>query len=117
MEAPKKWSVTFTKHLKQKRKVYCDGFLSLHTSTGKVMLYDDSEQLLECRILKNDEVVSSGETLAFNSYLVDVGEPEEGQRPLDDTYIRSRENRVPKGRASLHRNKFVKLSDCAVGMS
>ncbi|XP_030540303.1 uncharacterized protein LOC115748064 isoform X2 [Rhodamnia argentea] len=113
MEALKKWSVTFTKHLKQKRKVYCDGFLSLHTSTGKVMLYDDSEQLLECRILKNDEVVSSGETLAFNAYLVDVGEPEEGQRPLDDTCIRSRENRVPKGRASLHRNKFVKVSDCA----
>ncbi|KAI3422950.1 DUF2439 domain-containing protein [Psidium guajava] len=114
MEALKKWTVTFTKHLKQKRKVYRDGFLSLDTSTGKVMLYDDSEQLLECRILKNDEVVSSGETLTFNAYLVDVGEPEEGQKPLDDdTYVRSRENKVPKGRASLHRNKFVKVSDCA----
>ncbi|KAK3429282.1 hypothetical protein EUGRSUZ_E00696 [Eucalyptus grandis] len=112
-EAPTKWNVTFTKHLKQKRKVYRDGFLSLHSSSAKVMLYDDSDQLLECRILKNDEVVCSGETLTFNAYLVDVGEPEEGQKPLDDTYARSRENKVPKRTNLLHRNKFVNVSDCA----
>ncbi|KAI6707019.1 hypothetical protein NL676_009981 [Syzygium grande] len=91
-EAPAKWNVTFTKHMKQKkRKVYRDGFLSLHSYAGKAMLYDDSKQLLECRILKNDEVVSSGETLTFNAYLVDVGEPEGGPKPPDDTYTRSRE--------------------------
>ncbi|XP_056173589.1 uncharacterized protein LOC115661740 isoform X1 [Syzygium oleosum] len=112
-EAPAKWNVTFTKHLKQKRKVYRDGFLSLHSSAGKVMLYDDSEQLLECRILKNDEVVSSGETLTFNAYLVDVGEPEGGQKPPDDTYTRSRENKVLKQTNLLHRKKFVNISDCA----
>ncbi|KAL3727513.1 hypothetical protein ACJRO7_032275 [Eucalyptus globulus] len=61
------WNVTFTKHLKQKlkHKVYCDGFLSLRTPTGKVMPYDDSEQLLECRILKNDEVIFSEFWLSF----------------------------------------------------
>ncbi|KAL3738370.1 hypothetical protein ACJRO7_019838 [Eucalyptus globulus] len=130
-EAPTKWNVTFTKHLKQKRKVYRDGFLSLHSSSAKlvpsglghaviddrifrhVMLYDDSDQLLECRILKNDEVVCSGETLTFNAYLVDVGEPEGGQKPLDDTYARSRENKVPKRTNLLHRNKFVNISDCS----
>jgi len=79
----------------------------------QVMLYDDSDQLLECRILKNDEVVCSGETLTFNAYLVDVGEPEGGQKPLDDTYARSRENKVPKRTNLLHRNKFVNVSDCA----
>ncbi|KAI6707009.1 hypothetical protein NL676_009971 [Syzygium grande] len=136
-EAPAKWNVTFTKHLKQKRKVYRDGFLSLHTppparcvpglsltdlrhscpsstrSANLVMLYDDSEQLLECRILKNDEVVSSGETLTFNAYLVDVGEPEGGQKPPDDTYTRSQENKVLKRTNLLHRKKFVNVSDCA----
>ncbi|GLT74645.1 hypothetical protein SLA2020_464320 [Shorea laevis] len=72
----KRWSVTYTKHVKQKRKLYQDGFLDLHTSTGKVILYDDCEKLLECRILRKDEDVSSGETLTFNAYLVDVGDPE-----------------------------------------
>ncbi|KAK3429508.1 hypothetical protein EUGRSUZ_E01013 [Eucalyptus grandis] len=112
-EAPTKWNVTFTKHLKQKRKVYRDGFLSLHSSSAKVMLYDNSDQQLECRILKNDEVVCFGETLTFNVYLVDVGEPEGWQKPLDDTYACSRENKVPKRTNLLHRNKFVNISDCS----
>ncbi|PKI51728.1 hypothetical protein CRG98_027891 [Punica granatum] len=90
----KRWSVTYTKHLKQKRKVYHDGFLVLHSSAHKlacslahsavqlefvnpqVMLYDESETLLECRILKDEEFVRSGESLTFNAYLIDVGDPE-----------------------------------------
>ncbi|KAH9719077.1 DUF2439 domain-containing protein [Citrus sinensis] len=71
-----KWSVTYTKHVKQKRKVYQDGFLELHMSTNKMNLYDECEKLLECRILKKDEVVSCGQSLTFNAYLVDVGDPE-----------------------------------------
>ncbi|KAI4370139.1 hypothetical protein MLD38_018519 [Melastoma candidum] len=73
-----RWRVTYTKQLKQKRKVYQDGFL-ISTST-KVMLYDASEKLLECRLLKSGEVVRCGETLLFNAYLVDVGdlEPQDG---------------------------------------
>ena len=40
------------------------------------MLYDECDQLLECKLLKSDEAVSCGETLRFNGYLVDIGDPE-----------------------------------------
>ncbi|XVE60658.1 hypothetical protein DITRI_Ditri05aG0146000 [Diplodiscus trichospermus] len=72
-EEEKRWSVTYTKHIKQKRKVYQDGFLDLHISTSKLMLYDESGKLLECRMLRKDEVVCSGQTLTFAAYFVDVG--------------------------------------------
>jgi len=36
IKAVKKWNITLTKHLKQDRKVFRDGFLSIHASTGKV---------------------------------------------------------------------------------
>ncbi|XP_065858554.1 uncharacterized protein [Euphorbia lathyris] len=72
----KRWSVTYTKHIKQKRKVYQDGFLDLHIPTNKAMLFDDCDKLLEIKMLKGEEVVSSGETLTFNGYLVDVGDPD-----------------------------------------
>ncbi|PNX70530.1 hypothetical protein L195_g057485, partial [Trifolium pratense] len=58
-DSKKRWTVTYTKHVKQKRKVYQDGFLVLNVSTGKLSLYDECEKLLECRILKNDETVES----------------------------------------------------------
>ncbi|CAB4280204.1 unnamed protein product [Prunus armeniaca] len=82
MAEVKRWSITYTKHMKQKRKVYQDGFLELNTSVNKVLLYDDCEKLLECRLLKKDEEVSSGETLTFNAFLVDVNEADsaEGDR-------------------------------------
>lgn len=35
----RRWRVTYTKHLKQKRKVYHDGFLELSASGDKVMCY------------------------------------------------------------------------------
>ncbi|CAI0408788.1 unnamed protein product [Linum tenue] len=40
------------------------------------MLLDEFEKLLECRVLKDEEIVSSCESLTFNSYLVDVADPE-----------------------------------------
>ncbi|MED6145888.1 hypothetical protein PIB30_029373 [Stylosanthes scabra] len=76
MEEGKRWSVTYTKHIKQKRKLYLDGFLHLQISTNKVALYDEFEKLLVCRILKTEETVSSGDTLEFNGYLVDIGDPQ-----------------------------------------
>ncbi|XP_022773563.1 uncharacterized protein LOC111315806 isoform X2 [Durio zibethinus] len=72
-EEKKRWSVVYTKHIKQKRKVYQDGFLDLHISTNKLMLYDESQRLLECRMLRRDEVVCSAQTLTFAAYFVDVG--------------------------------------------
>lgn len=39
-----------------------------------MLLYDDCEKLLEVKMLKKDEQVSCGETLTFNSFLVDVND-------------------------------------------
>lgn len=33
-----RWKVTYTNHLKQKRKVYHDGFLDIHRSSNKVSI-------------------------------------------------------------------------------
>ncbi|RID45847.1 hypothetical protein BRARA_I02542 [Brassica rapa] len=75
MGEKKRWIAMYTKHLTQKRKVYHDGFLDLHLSRKKVLLYDEAENLLESRMLKANEVVDSGERLSFQAYLVDVCEP------------------------------------------
>ena len=53
----------------------------------QVKLYDECEKLLECRLLKNDETVTSGETLIFKGYLVDVGDPEGGIKPESDLNV------------------------------
>ncbi|KAK7318078.1 hypothetical protein RJT34_02776 [Clitoria ternatea] len=83
----KRWTATYTKHIKQKRKVHQDGFLDLHITTRKLSLYDECEKLLECRLLKKDETVSSGETLTFNGYLVDIGDPEGDKKPKIDLNV------------------------------
>ncbi|KAF3448740.1 hypothetical protein FNV43_RR09453 [Rhamnella rubrinervis] len=90
----KRWSVTYTKHMKQKRKVYQDGFLEHCTSTNKLMLYDDSEKLLECRLLKKDEVVSCGETLTFSSHLIDVNFLEGDHKPPSASTFLGRESKI-----------------------
>ncbi|XP_024028554.1 uncharacterized protein LOC112093748, partial [Morus notabilis] len=91
----KKWRVTYTRHIKQKRKVYQDGFLELHKTTNKLLLYDEGEKLLECRILKKDEVVSCGETLTFNAFLVDVNGAEgDHEEPPNSSNLRRRESRT-----------------------
>lgn len=40
----------------------------------QVVLYDEGDKLLESRFVKKDDVIKSGETLAFDCYLVDIGE-------------------------------------------
>ncbi|KAJ0240893.1 DUF2439 domain-containing protein [Hirschfeldia incana] len=77
MGEKKRWIAMYTKHLTQKRKVYHDGFLDLHLTRKKVLLYDEAENLLESRMLKSNEVVDSGERLTFQAYLVDVCEPKD----------------------------------------
>ncbi|CAN6483359.1 unnamed protein product [Victoria cruziana] len=72
MQGVKKWSVTYTKHLRQKRKVYQDGVLELSSSNQKILLYDDCGKLLDSRFLGKDEVVQSGSSLEFEAHLVDV---------------------------------------------
>ena len=41
------------------------------------MLYDDDRKLLATRILKKDEEIECGATLAFENFLVDVAELDE----------------------------------------
>ncbi|KAL5201618.1 hypothetical protein ABZP36_035972 [Zizania latifolia] len=78
MEAnlPRQWAVTYTKHVNQKRKVYQDGALVLHSASGHLVLLDEAGGTVECRFLRAGEDVSSGASLAFQRHLVDVGEPE-----------------------------------------
>ncbi|MCD7450913.1 hypothetical protein HAX54_008975 [Datura stramonium] len=98
----KKWCVTYTKHLKQKRKVYQDGFLELQSSSHKVMLYDDCEKLLSIKILKNDNDVKTGETLAFDSYLVDIGDPHGDHKPIPILNTKLMNNKVSEESGQLH---------------
>ncbi|GAB2211914.1 hypothetical protein Droror1_Dr00025253 [Drosera rotundifolia] len=106
----RKFPAMYTKHIKQKRKVYQDGYLLV--SNNKVMLYDDSDKLLESKFLKKDEAVKTGESLAFTSYLVDIGDPEDSHRPLsnfnsqfqlEDTRITKRVEQL-RGNDSTNRN-------------
>ncbi|KAJ6740479.1 ZINC FINGER GRF-TYPE CONTAINING 1 [Salix purpurea] len=117
-----RWSVTYTKHVKQKRKIYQDGFLDLHLSTNKVMLFDECEKLLECRILKDEEVVSSGETLTFNAFLVDVGDPEVGvdnnspnKLPVSDLNSHGIDKKITKKIGFMRRQKFINPSISSSG--
>ncbi|PIN04381.1 hypothetical protein CDL12_23083 [Handroanthus impetiginosus] len=103
MEDAQRWSVTYTKHVKQKRKVYQDGFLQLHSSGHKVMLYDESEKLLESRFVKKDDIINSGETLAFDSYLVDIGELCGGHKPTFNLNWQEKDRKFAEQSGSLHR--------------
>lgn len=38
--------------------------------------------ILHSRFLKKDDIIKSGETLAFDSYLVDIGDLHGDQKPL-----------------------------------
>ncbi|CAA2985650.1 Hypothetical predicted protein [Olea europaea subsp. europaea] len=106
MEDRKRWSVTYTKHVKQKRKVYQDGFLELHSSARKVMLYDECEKLLESRFVNKDDVIESGETLAFASHLVDIGDLYGDHKPVSGLSFQRKDEKVLEKLGSLHNNKF-----------
>lgn len=73
----------------------------------QVMLYDDCEKLLECRILKKDETVSCGETLTFNAYLIDVGEPEGDHKPtISGLNCQGRDDKITEKPSHWHGQKF-----------
>ncbi|XAR55163.1 hypothetical protein NMG60_11030578 [Bertholletia excelsa] len=108
----KRWSVTFTKHIKQKRKVYQDGFLELHNSSHKIMLYDDGEKVMESRVVKKDDVVRSGETLAFDAYLVDIGDLDGQHEVKDDTNFQGRDKKISEKAGFFHEQKFEDHSVC-----
>lgn len=51
------------------------------------MLYDGSKKLIDSRFLKKDEVIQSGESIAFDAHLVDIGEAEESNQGLMDSDV------------------------------
>ena len=42
----------------------------------QVLLYDASRKLIDSRFLKKGEAIRSGESIAFDAHLIDIGEPE-----------------------------------------
>ncbi|ESQ38448.1 hypothetical protein EUTSA_v10028849mg [Eutrema salsugineum] len=110
MSEKKRWVAMYTKHMKQKRKVYHDGFLDLHITRKKVMLYDEADNLLESKMLKADEVVSSGETLTFQAYLVDICEPDGGSKPSSDIKVQPSDQGCARKSFAVLRPNFKKNS-------
>ncbi|KAI3900190.1 hypothetical protein MKW92_018405 [Papaver armeniacum] len=88
MGDPNKWTVTYTKHIKQKRKVYQDGSLGVHGN--KVLLYDDMGSVISSRFLKKEEVINCGQTLLFDGYLVDIGDSERNHETHKDFTIQAK---------------------------
>ncbi|KAF3341846.1 hypothetical protein FCM35_KLT00484 [Carex littledalei] len=70
----RRWRVTYTKHLKQKRKVYHDGFLELSASGDKVRLYDEIENLIEVKFLTKVDSIECGNSFTMDSHLVDIAD-------------------------------------------
>ncbi|KAK1430655.1 hypothetical protein QVD17_13550 [Tagetes erecta] len=99
-----RWSVTYTKHITQKRKVYHDGFLELQSSSHKVKLYDDCDKVLESKIVKLDDAVRSGETLTFGAFLVDVGDPHGETKPIPNSILQK--DKTMASTKSTPTNKF-----------
>lgn len=69
------------------------------------MLYDDYEKLLGVKILKSDTDVKTGETLAFDSYLVDIGDPHGDYKPIPILNTKRMNKNVPEESGLLHSGK------------
>ncbi|XP_073130637.1 uncharacterized protein [Henckelia pumila] len=107
----KRWSVTYTKHVKQKRKVYQDGYLELQDTGYKIMLYDEYDKLLETRFAKKDDVIESGESMIFDSYLVDIGEQCGGNKPFSSLNYQDNDKKVKEKLSSSYNHGYKNNSD------
>ncbi|KAG7615535.1 Peptidase C1A papain C-terminal [Arabidopsis thaliana x Arabidopsis arenosa] len=110
MAEKQRWIAMYTKHLKQKRKVYHDGFLDLHIARKKVMLYDEDDNLLESRTLKACEVVNTGETLTFQAYLVDICDPKDGSKASSEPKVEPSDQKCARKPFTVLRPNFKKSS-------
>lgn len=50
-------------------------------------MYDTNRRHLDCRFLKKDEIICSGESLVLDGYLVEIGEQEEDQNLPADSKV------------------------------
>ncbi|KAL5188906.1 hypothetical protein HKD37_05G014245 [Glycine soja] len=121
-ETPKpsteEWLVLYTTQVTQKAKKYHDGFLRLvlHGSSGaQVMLFDTSRKLLDSRFLKKDDVIKSGESIAFDSYLIDIGKQQGSCTPdsnvLADKCTDVKAMKMDRQKTSLKTDTHVVLYD------
>lgn len=93
---------------------FFDSFLYF-LNLPQIMLYDDCEKLLICRIAKNDDVVKSGETLEFNSYLVDIGDLEGDHKNIPNANLPERDKKITD-EAGLVRGRKFKHNSVPVGI-
>lgn len=47
----------------------------------QITLFDTSKNVLDSRFLKKDDLIKPGESIAFDSYLIDIGEHQGGCSP------------------------------------
>lgn len=66
------------------------------------MLFDASRKLLDSRFLKKDEVIRSGESVAFDGHLVEVGELDGDHKPLMDMNVQGNNLNVVKKNGIMH---------------
>ncbi|KAJ4757539.1 DUF2439 family protein [Rhynchospora pubera] len=104
----RRWRVTYTKHLKQKRKVYHDGFLQLNASRDKVRLYDECENLIDSKFLGKAESVECGKSFTMDSHLVDIADPIDHHPNPTPTSLQQRDSNK---RSSSHRKPLHKISN------
>ncbi|KAG9143428.1 hypothetical protein Leryth_023003 [Lithospermum erythrorhizon] len=108
MEELKRWSVTYTKHVKQKRKVYHDGFLDLTSFNHKIILYDECKNVLDSRFVKKDDVIQSGEAIAFDSYLVDIDHLEGDREPIPSVSYERRDKKIDEKTSAFSTQRYRK---------
>jgi hypothetical protein len=84
------------------------GFLSIMMLTlpfcvpVQVLLYDASRKLLDSRFLKKDEVIKSGESIAFDGHLIEIGEHEGNHEPLMDLNIQGNDGNIIQKSGLMH---------------
>ena len=56
-------------------------------------LYDECENILDSRFIKKDDVIQSGEAIAFASYLVDINHLEGDHKPAPNVNCQKTEKK------------------------
>ena len=69
------------------------------------MLFDASKKLLNSRFLKKDEVMRSGESIAFDAHLVEIGEPDGELKPFTDLNVQRDNCNGAKETGTMHRQE------------
>jgi hypothetical protein len=68
----------------------------------QVLLYDASRKVLGCRFLKKYEVIKSGESIALDGHLIEIGELEGNREPLMDLNIQVNDGNIIQKSGLMH---------------